>query len=89
MIRMIKDIYRFLYDNYDNRKKWDFVHYFVYILTFGMFIASAAVLAVAALMCVGFLIAEHPMWFIPAIVAVVAGILAVLFWSLLTWINRE
>lgn len=85
----IKDVYKFLHDNYDYRKKWDFVHYFVYVLTIGMFIVSVAVLAVAALICIGFLIAEYPTWFIPVIVAVVAGILAVLFWSLLTWINHD
>lgn len=86
---MIKDIYKFVHDNYDNRKKWDFVHYFVYILTLGMFIVSVAVFAVAALTCIVFLFVGYPTWFVPAIVSIVAGILAVLFWSLLTWINHD
>lgn len=89
MIRMIKDIYKYLRDNYNHREKWSFGHEFVYFLTFGSFMVSLAVLIVAAFMLVGFLIAENPTWFIPLIVAIVAGILTVLFWSLLAWINHD
>lgn len=86
---MIKDVYKYLHDNYNDREGWAFVHHFMYILTIGLFIASAAVLIIAAFSVVGFLIAESPAWFVPAIVAFIAGILAVLFWSLLAWINRD
>lgn len=86
---MIKDIYKYLRDNYNRREKWSFGHEFVYFLTIGLFIASAAVLIVAAFSVVGFLIAESPAWFVPAVVAFISGILAVLFWSLLAWINHD
>lgn len=85
----IKDIYKYLRDNYNRREKWSFGHEFVYFLTFGLGIASLVVLIVAAFALLGCLIEKSMEWFIPAIVAVVAGILTVLSRSLLAWINHN
>lgn len=86
---MIKDIYRFLHDNYNDREKWSFIHHFVYTLTIGLFVASAALLMVMALSVFIFMVTKFQLWFIPAIAAVVFGLIAVLCWSLLDWINHE
>lgn len=86
---MIKDIYKFLHDNYNYKEKWNFVHYFVYTLTFGLGISSIVVFiltAIATGVCIG---SKVQAWIICAAVAAVSGILAMLCWSLLAWINRE
>ena len=87
MIKTIKDIYKFLHDNYD-REKWGFVHHFVYTFTVGLFLASLVALMATTVSVIICAIASSPKLIILAIAAVFPGLLAVLSWSLLAWIDQ-